>query len=97
VFSSRVRTVETNDLVLDQQNDNIKDYNGRFKSRKAIFSNGRIQKLVKRRIILILTSSKVKDFIQQQKSDQTMLDFVDKLKNNLDKQNLMIEMNLGNL
>jgi hypothetical protein len=47
VFSSRVRTVETNDLVLDQQNDNIKDYNGRFKSRKAIFSNGRNPKVGK--------------------------------------------------
>jgi hypothetical protein len=53
------------------------------KSRKAIFSNGKNPKLVKRRIILILTSSKRLRilFNNKKKLDQTMLDFVDKLKN----------------
>jgi hypothetical protein len=90
VFSSRVRTVEeANDLVLDQQNDNIKGLQRSLQNQEKQFSQmERIQKVGKEKDNFNFNEQqKVKDFIQQQKKlDQTMLDFVDKLKSNLEKQ-----------
>jgi hypothetical protein len=57
------------------------------KSRKAIFSNGKNPKIGKEKDNDFNEQQKVKNFIQQQKKlDQMMLDFLDKLKNNLEKE-----------
>jgi hypothetical protein len=45
----------------------------------------RIQKLVKRRITILTSSKRLRIYSTTKKLDQTMLDFVDKLKNNLEK------------
>ena len=90
VFSSRVRSVEeTNDLIFDQQNDNIKGLQRSLQNQEKQFSQmDKVLKVGKEKDNFDFNEQqKVKDFIQEQKKqDQMMRDFADKLKNNLDKE-----------
>ncbi|MBU0942800.1 MAG: hypothetical protein KKD36_15365 [Bacteroidetes bacterium] len=90
VFSARVRTVEeTNDLILEEQNGNIKGLERSLLNQEKQFSQiERLQKVGKEKDNFDFNEQqKVKDFIQQQrKQDQMMRDFAAKLKDNLEKQ-----------
>jgi len=89
VFSNRIVTAqEKQDLILKQQNDNIQGLQKSLKSQDKQFSQlDKIQKSGKEKENFEFNDQqKVNDFIQQQKKqDEMMLNFMDKMKNNLEE------------
>lgn len=90
VFTSRIATKEEkSDLLLQQQNDNVKGLQRSLKNEgKQLSQLEKLQNSGKEKERFDFNDQeKVNDFVQQQKKqDQIMREFADKLKTNLDKE-----------
>ncbi|WP_278034459.1 hypothetical protein [Flavobacterium nitratireducens] len=89
VFSNRIRTAEEKqDMLLQQQSNNIDGLQKSLKNQDKQFSQlDKIQKSGKEKENFEFNDQqKINDFIQQQKNqDEMILNFMDKMKNNLDE------------